>query len=154
MSRIRISRPQVEETLRILRGSGARGREGIALWLGHRRADHDVVERVYQPIHRAAADFFHIPPEGMRALMAILGDAGLRVVAQVHTHPAEAFHSAADDKWAIVRHRGALSLVLPWFASRTTAATFLTDSAVFELDAANNWVELNGGRKSQSLEIL
>jgi len=42
------------------------------------------------------------------------------VAAQVHSHPDEAFHSKGDDEWAIVRHEGALSIVVP-----TSRGTYL-----------------------------
>jgi hypothetical protein len=39
---------------------------------------------------------------------------GVRI--QVHTHPAEAFHSPSDDAFPIIHTTGFLSLVIPNFA--------------------------------------
>ena len=64
------------------------------------------------------------------------------IAAQVHTHPFEAFHSEADDRWAIVRHVGAVSLVVPYFATTTTPDNFLDQIALFSLDANNQWIEV------------
>lgn len=140
MTKLTCTHDLIEETLAILRRSGSIGSEGIALWLAKRTADDDVgVAEVVEPLHRAAVDFFHIPPEGMTALMAHLRKSRLRLVAQVHSHPGKAFHSKADDEWAIVRHEGALSLVIPDFAHRTTTATFLKDAAIFRLSSADKW---------------
>lgn len=36
-------------------------------------------------------------------------------VARIHSHPAEAFHSAADDANPVLTHEGALSIVVPFF---------------------------------------
>jgi hypothetical protein len=37
------------------------------------------------------------------------------LVAQVHTHPTEAFHSQTDDRYCIATTAGALSIVVPSF---------------------------------------
>jgi len=36
-------------------------------------------------------------------------------VARIHSHPAEAFHSPADDANPVLTHEGALSIVVPFF---------------------------------------
>jgi hypothetical protein len=41
---------------------------------------------------------------------------GLELVAQVHTHPAEYYHSSADDQYAIATTIGCYSIVVPNFA--------------------------------------
>jgi len=53
----------------------------------------------------AKALVFRIPPSSMTAMMAHLRERKLGLAAQVHSHPNRAFHSRADDAWAIVRHR-------------------------------------------------
>lgn len=133
----------VAMTLTHLRASGARECECVVLWLGRRTDDgHIVVKHAYRPLHRARADVFHIPPEGMAALHAELRRGRLMVAAQVHSHPGEAFHSIADDRWAVIRHEGALSLVVPNFAARTRADNFLEQTKVFRFSNAAEWLEV------------
>jgi hypothetical protein len=67
----------------------------------------------------------------------------MMLVAQMHTHPLEAFHSPADDRWAILRHLNAYSIVLPWFASTTSLNNFKTNAATFVLNHSNNWIEID-----------
>jgi len=129
----------VKATLEKLQQAGHEHRECVVLWLGRQQAGTIDVERVFVPPQEAAADFFHIPPEGIVALFSHLRDLRLMVAAQVHAHPAEAFHSLAEDTWAIVRHVGALSLVLPFFGLHTTLETFMDDAAVFMLCIDNRW---------------
>jgi hypothetical protein len=62
-----------------------------------------------------------------------------RIVAQIHTHPGRAFHSEVDAEWAIVRHVGALSLVLPRFAVSTTPENFLDEVMTYEYSPAGDW---------------
>ncbi|MGC1863980.1 MAG: hypothetical protein WA733_23390 [Methylocystis sp.] len=115
MTAISCSREIFAGTIACLRRGGLRGEERAVLWLAKTAAEEPpaVVCQVYEPEQIAAKDFFHLPPESMRALMMHLRTKRLKVVAQIHTHPGAAFHSDADNEWAIVRHRGALSLVFP-----------------------------------------
>ena len=93
-------------------------------------------------LQTAKADMFHIPPTGMTALHAELRRRRFMVAAQVHSHPRNASHSKADDRWAIVRHEGALSLVVPNFATGTTVATFLDNTKVYRFSVSAQWVEV------------
>ena len=51
---------------------------------------------------------------GQLQLAAALGSDEL-FVARIHSHPGEAFHSAADDANPVLSHVGALSVVVPYF---------------------------------------
>lgn len=129
----------VATTIEALRQSGRAGSEGIVLWIGQRRTTAIEIAQAYVPEHVARYDMFHIPPQGMRKLQAHLRKNRWMVGAQVHSHPEIAFHSSADDEWAIVRHVGALSIVAPYFARRVEVPSFLSDCATYQLDAANEW---------------
>lgn len=145
----------IDETLTILKNAGNRRSEGIALWLA-RRTDGETVQvvEVLEPVHRAAVDFFHIPSEGMSALMAHLRKTRTKLVAQVHSHPGRAFHSQADDEWAIVRHEGALSFVIPYFARDTSAATFADRAALFRLSSQDRWLEIPRAKFGDHLTVI
>lgn len=132
----------VEATLDLLKAAGHARRECVVLWLGRREPAEIRVVEAYKPEQIAAQDFFRLPRPSIAALFEVLRARGLIVAAQVHTHPAEAFHSAADDQWAIVRHVDALSLVLPYFARDTRASSFIHDAAVFALSSDNEWCEV------------
>lgn len=144
----------VSATIDALRRSGARGHEGIVLWLGERRSGQIEVAQAYVPEHSARRDMFHIPPSGMRTLQGHLRARRWMIVAQVHSHPGLAFHSSADDDWAIVRHVGALSIVAPYFARQLTPGSFLADCATYELDEGNRWRRVEIGDVGSRCEIL
>lgn len=133
----------IATTLGHLREAGARLQECVVLWLGRPSARGIDVVSVYRPQQRAAAHMFHIPPESMSALRALLRRDRVMVAAQVHSHPHEAFHSQADDRWAIVRHVGALSLVVPEFAAHTRVETFLEHTKVFRFSSSAHWCEVS-----------
>ena len=132
----------VEASLARLRDAGQDRHECIMLWLGRREGELLRVHEAYRPIQNAREDMFEIPPAGMTALHAELRKRRLMVAAQVHSHPAEAFHSKADDRWAIIRHEGALSLVVPYFAAETTTSNFLDQTKIYHFTAAARWVEV------------
>jgi hypothetical protein len=148
---VEISSKDIEKSIQLLQDAGER--ECVLLWLGRKEKGLQKIVEVYQPEQVGTVDYFEIPRNGMAALMARLRINGLYVVSQVHTHPEEAFHSHADDRWAIVRHEGALSVVLPYFASSTTVENFLKQAAVYELSRSNQWVEVPSDRLLSTLRI-
>ena len=68
-----------------------------------------------------------------------LNETGVKLLAQVHSHPTEAYHSDADDQFAIVTAEGGLSLVVPDFGR---VAPDLSLWAVYRL-TDGFWRELN-----------
>lgn len=141
-------------SLALLCEAGRGGREGVVLWLGYRTDDHIEVKDAFQPLYTSKADMFHITPEGMNALHDELRRRRYMVAAQVHTHPGRAFHSKADDRWAIVRHVGALSLVLPNFAFGTTVNTFMETVRVYRFSEDGLWLAVPQTELNRSCLII
>jgi len=148
---VEISCEGIEKSIHLFRDAGER--ECVLLWLGRREKGVQKIVDVYRPEQIGTVDYFEIPRNGMAELMTRLRVDGLYVVSQVHTHPKEAFHSYADDRWAIVRHVGALSIVLPRFALFTTADNFLEQAAVYQLDQSNDWIEVPSDLLHSKLRI-
>lgn len=132
----------ITKTLQELHRAGANNCERVVLWLGSRGGGSIDVSEAFVPLQEAEEDYFWIPPEGMSELLSHLRQNRLMIAAQVHSHPEHAFHSEADDRWAIVRHVGALSLVVPFFGLHTTEESFTEDASVFQLSERNRWLEV------------
>lgn len=130
----------VEETIGHLKAAGAAQRECLVLWLARRLDDRMNVVKAHRPEQLACRDRFDVNAAEMASLKALLRKERLMIAAQVHSHPKEAFHSFADDEGAFIRHRGALSFVIPYFARDSSVATFLDEAALFELQQGNRWV--------------
>lgn len=141
MSRIKVGPSIVASTIERLQAGGRVGHERAVLWLG---SGTDRIDELYEPRQRTRADQFYFDRQSMQMLFAHLREKRLRILAQVHSHPGRAFHSEADDKWAIIRHAGALSLVLPRFAQEATLDNFLSLAATYVLSARNEWKETPG----------
>ena len=144
------------KTIDILRVGGARSQERVVLWLGPAYGIREPmpVTEVYEPDQITDIDYFKLTPASLRALMTHLRGARLKILAQVHSHPGGAFHSEADDKWAIIRHVGALSLVLPEFARNTTPANFSEHTASYRLSGENEWVRVPTGGPNGCIGVV
>lgn len=136
------TRAIIADTLRAIWDGGARNSEVLVLWLGKRADGLATVHDAYVPPQVADFDYFRLPPGAMVEIMAELQRRRLSIVGQVHSHPGRAFHSEADDRWAIVRHRGAQSLVVPHFGKGVSAENFLEHIAAYALTADDQWEEI------------
>jgi hypothetical protein len=155
MSALRCPTSAVETTLAHLRVAGRDLKECVVLWLTARPVVLGaIVVEAYRPEQQAAVDRFRISPAAMTALMSHLRTRKLGLAAQVHSHPRRAFHSRADDKWAVVRHEGALSVVVPHFAEGVDIENFLDRIALFSLSADDRWIGIERPSLSQHLEMI
>lgn len=119
VDRIVVDRAVVDSTLRVLRKFGKHRLEGLALWLGDIDSGTAHVTKVFVPDQHAVADEdgvgYFVGGETLFELNRGLAETGLRLIAQVHSHPGRAYHSETDDRYAIVTADGGLSLVVPNF---------------------------------------
>ena len=99
---LRCSTAMIKTTLEAIRLGGRARKEVLVLWLGRRQCDGVNVVEAFVPPQIARVDQFRGPPEAMRDVMRHLRETRTHICAQVHSHPGEAFHSAADDAWALM----------------------------------------------------
>jgi hypothetical protein len=145
LQRITVRRVTIENMLETMREFGANGWELLVLWLGEINLD-DGTARVMQafvPKQKAITSEdgvgYFISSETLFQLNRGLAETGLRLIAQVHSHPKMAYHSAADDRYAIVTAEGGYSLVVPDFGH---ASSDPSTWAVYRL-RGQEWVELS-----------
>jgi hypothetical protein len=130
-----------------LRAAGREGLEGIALWAGERagttfRVRHTLVPR-QQGTRSAQGLSVAVGPEELHRVNVWLYENRLQLIAQVHSHPTEAYHSDTDDAYPIATTIGCLSLVVPDFAR---GPFLLTECAVYRLGADGRWGRLSAGQ--------
>lgn len=68
-----------------------------------------------------------------------LNENQMKLIAQIHSHPNEAYHSAVDDRFPIVDTYGGVSIVVPDFA---TGIISLNDWAIYRLSLNKTWDKL------------
>jgi proteasome lid subunit RPN8/RPN11 len=140
LATVRAPRAVIDATQGHLRASGRRGLEGMALWAGHIEGDQFLVREAIIPLqqgHRTEHGLaVSVPGEELHRINMYLHRQGLRLVAQIHSHPTEAYHSDTDDRFAIATALGCLSIVIPDFAVRPFS---LDDCAAYRLSKRPWW---------------
>jgi len=135
---VRLAPSVWQETLRLLRDCGRRDVECVVYWTAPiERARR--IDRVVHGDHTSTAWHYELHQAWLTEFMVLLHKERRTVLAQVHTHCAEAFHSATDDKWPLVRTPGFLSLVLPRFASEFD----LDDLYLAEVNQDGSWQQVH-----------
>lgn len=133
---------------------GRQGFEGMGLWVGVPEGDGFRVTEAVIPAqkHMRTADgvCVAVGPEELHRLNVWLFKRRLTLVAQIHSHPREAYHSGTDDAYAVATTAGSLSLVVPDFATKPFA---LGLCAVYRLDAKGRWREVRTRDAARLIEI-
>src|SRR4051812_44961182 len=123
-----------------LAAAGRQGVEGLVLWVGTIAEDvFKVAEFIVPKQYGQRGDhglLVSVPPEELHKINLWLYKSGYRLIAQVHSHPTEAYHSEVDDRFAIATRLGSYSLVVPDFAVRPFS---LSDCAVYRLTKPPLW---------------
>ena len=136
-----VSRDVVRYTERRLRDSGAKGFERFVFWSGViGEDDRFLVRAAHVPCQTAtrsrAGLMVRVEGEALHGLNVWLYEHEQLLGAQVHAHPADAYHSDTDDTFPIVTALGGLSLVVPNFCR----GDLLSGSAAYRL-TPEGWVE-------------
>lgn len=143
----------ITATLQVLREFGEQGCEGLVLWIGEIHSDtarvHKIVVPDQTPLKSEQGVGYFVEAETLFNLNRNLSEAGLQLIAQVHSHPTEAYHSDADDRYAIVTANGGLSLVVPNFGD---APADPAQWAVYRLSQAV-WRELQPSEVRSSIVV-
>jgi hypothetical protein len=121
IAKVHVSSALVSETVSTLRRYGDHGCEGLVFWVGRMDGTSCHVEQVLNPPQQSIKSEegvgYFITSETLLNLNKFLSSTGMRLIAQVHSHPRDAYHSAADDRYCIVTVEGGLSIVVPNFGS-------------------------------------
>jgi hypothetical protein len=118
--------------------------EGLVLWVGTRSDDESLVTTIVRPTQRCikteAGLLVVVEGRELHRLNVWLYERGLQMLAQVHTHPTDAYHSPTDDAIPIVTTPGGYSLVVPDFAY---GPADLGTYACYRLSTEGTWSELS-----------
>ncbi len=144
----------IDQTLIDLKTAGTIGNERVVIWLGKKGKDSIEAVMAIVPDQIDGPYSFTITQLGMSQIFQAIRENRLAVVAQFHSHPKEAFHSAVDDRRAIVRHEGALSFVLPDYAQHTSIDSLKIDLALYSLDQDNEWLQISSEDIQRLVNII
>lgn len=124
INNVHVSREILDETIKSLQDYGKHGCEGLVLWLGSIQGNDTCrVEKVLTPPQKSIKSEdgvgYFVTSETLFNLNKFLSTTGLRLLAQVHSHPGRAYHSTADDRYCIITLEGGFSIVVPDFGFGT-----------------------------------
>jgi hypothetical protein len=135
----RLPRRMIDETFATFRSCGAGQRECKLYWASS-WADPTHLSEVIHPRHSSNRYGVTLDSGWINALWLDLARRGLGVRVQVHTHPAEAFHSPTDDAFPLIHEAGFLSLVIPDFA---TGPVGFSGAYLTEIQPDGSWREVS-----------
>jgi len=131
---VKVPARHADETQKHLQATGRRGLEGMALWVGTVAGPAAKITEVIIPEqqgHRTDHGLaVSVSGDELHQINVHLYKTKQRLIAQVHSHPTEAFHSTMDDRYAIATALGSFSIVVPDFA---TGPFKIADFATYRL---------------------
>jgi hypothetical protein len=136
-------------TLEEIRMYGGRRSEALLFWGGILSASAAQVTGVYLPGHRPDGAHAALSKEESRWLVRQLHGRDEKLIAQIHSHPGEAYHSDGDDAGAASFHIGFLSIVVPQYGRGVAC---LSECAIFEFDGTR-FTELKAGDIAQRFRV-
>lgn len=143
VTRVLLPRELADAAQEHLRDAGVQGFEGLALWAGRADGRGFLVEQTIIPrqqgLRTESGLCYHVDADELHRINRHLFSHGHTLIAQIHSHPDEAYHSVVDDDYAIAATVGAFSVVVPDFAVRPFD---LTECAIYRLLPGARWTRL------------
>lgn len=143
---VRLADGLLNETFRTLRECGRAECECAVFWTGP--SNEAVADALEHPLHTRSPFGYEVESNWLTQFWKRLAKSRRSVKVQIHSHPAEAFHSASDDQWPVVSQAGFISIVIPNFASGEPT---LLRAWVGRLDADGKWRRLPSASEAVSL---
>jgi hypothetical protein len=145
----------LEEARAFFQVKGQDGCEGTGLLIGvFRDTTHASVTRVFFPEQVATKSRWGVAVDLTERAHYTLPDElkdNERFLARIHSHPEEAYHSERDNENQVVSHKGAISIVVPFFGRDSID---LQDCAVYVLDHIEGWIQLSIEEIEQHFKII
>lgn len=140
---ILISNTQLIKAFNFLRYGGSKGVEAVALFAGIGKGKTFEIKEVILPRQQGyileQGLMYAVDGEELHKINVWLYENKMNLIAQIHSHPNEAYHSEADDRFPIVDTYGGISIVVPYFASGNI---LLKDCAIYRLSLNKTWDKL------------
>lgn len=90
----------------------------------------DLAEDALHPTH------VYVPSEAYQALWGICLETGLRVIADIHTHPGMAIQSATDRAHPMIPEVGHVAMIVPTFAK---SPVLIDEIGIYEYRGSFQW---------------
>lgn len=138
-----ISKFHLKKAFDFLRSAGDKRVEGIALFAGFDEGSTFFIKEVVIPQQKSyileQGLMYAVDGDELHKINVWLYENKMKLIAQIHSHPQEAYHSSADDRFPIVDTYGGISIVVPDFA---TGKVTLKETAIYRLSMSKTWDKL------------
>lgn len=119
-----------EETLTTFRRYSNTSSEGLVYWGGIIGATQELfVTSLLKPNHIPQGGRVKLTDKEAATLVRTLFNRDEKLIAQIHSHGGQAFHSHGDDLYATSFHEGFFSIVVPYFG---VGINKISECAVYE----------------------
>lgn len=152
---IRIPLDKISEAYKIMRYAGSKGVEGMALFAGKQKGNTFEIFETIVPKQNSykleSGLMYAVEADELHRINVWLFKNGFKIIAQIHSHPNEAYHSETDNQFPIVATIGGISVVVPRFASDPIDIDYW---AVYRLSPQNIWEKQSEFETRTMFEII
>ncbi|HMJ69743.1 MAG TPA: hypothetical protein VK508_12655 [Cyclobacteriaceae bacterium] len=133
----------LDKAYTFLQEAGKERFEAVALFAGILDDGNAYIKEAILPLQKSyklsSGLMYSVEGEELHRINVWLYQNKLKLLAQIHSHPQEAYHSETDDAYPIMSTEGGLSIVVPNFArSKMDHSAW----AYYRLQPRMEWVEL------------
>ena len=107
----------LEETLRTFKEYGKECLEAFAMWVGKEKNTNFIIKDVWIPTQYNTILSYYVPDIDVHKINVEMNKKEYSAIAQLHSHPENAFHSCIDDNNSILTLPGSFSIVVPDFGN-------------------------------------
>ena len=154
ITRVIVPQDKAEAAHLHLRKIGRQGSEAVALWVGVvRENSFEVRETIIPkqtPQRTPTGILFTVSPQELHRINVWLHENEMQIIAQLHSHPQEAYHSELDDELPLATTVGCLSLVIPNFARDPFS---LRRCAIYRLIPDQGWTQLSPAETARLITV-
>lgn len=144
----------IQKAYELMRYAGEKRVEGVALFAGFEKDNVFCITQTIIPKQTAySLEFgllYAVDADELHRINVWLYENKLSIIAQIHSHPNEAYHSDTDDAYPIVATKGGISIVVPRFA---VDSVDIKNWAVYRLSSENDWIELSYSETEKIIQI-
>ena len=145
----------IESVYREFQETGEEGYERLALFAGNKNGPVFTVTNLIFPTQHLTKGprgvSFYVNGIELERISGWLYENSCHLIAQVHSHPGEAYHSEADDELAIVTATGGISIVVPDYGNSDTC---FSNSAFYRLLPGSGWTEQSQEQIRSLIQII
>lgn len=145
----------VNDVYEHLRECGQQGVEGVALFAGSISGSTFIVKAAIIPQQYTSRSeeglMYMVKGEELHRINMWLYHNKMSLVAQIHSHPNEAYHSEADDAYPIITTVGGISIVVPNFGFGLICKD---DWAVYRLSENGDWNQQSRNQVKTLIKIV